>query len=136
MLEDINNIKINNNYLRKFGIFTGLILIIITGLFFWKEDIYQILIFLSALLIILGFVAPNILRPVYWVWVIFGIILGWFVTRILLSIIFYLILTPIGLISRMFGKQFLMLKNSEKKKSYWNMKDPQSLEYKNYEKQF
>ena len=46
--------------------------------------------------------------------------LGWIMTRVILIIIFYLIVTPIGLIARLFGKQFLDLSLNENVNSFWN----------------
>ena len=53
----------------------------------------------------------------------FAIILGWFMTRFILSLLFYLIVTPIGLITRVLGKDFLELKKEASNGSYWNQRE-------------
>ena len=137
MLEEINNIKSEKSDLRKFGITIGVILLIIAGFLFWKEkESSQILLTFGVTLCILGIVIPFILKPIYWVWMIFATILGWIMTRVILSLLFYIIVTPIGLISRLFGKEFLELKNISFNRSYWNYKDNDSISHQNYEKQF
>ena len=137
MLEEIKNIKSEKSDLRKFGITIGVILLIIAGFLFWKEkESFQILLTFGVTLCILGIVIPFILKPIYWVWMIFATILGWIMTRVILSLLFYIIFTPIGLILRFFGKQFLELRWDKSKESYWNYRTNEHLKKENYEKQF
>ena len=67
---------------------------------------------------------------------IFAIILGWFMTRVILSLLFYVVFTSIGLTLRLFGKQFLELRWDKSKESYWNYKTNEHLQKEKYEKQF
>ena len=137
MLEEIKNIKSEKSDLRKFGITIGVILLIIAGFLFWKEkESFQILLTFGVTLCILGIAIPFILKPIYWVWMIFATILGWIMTRVILSLLFYIIFTPIGLILRFFGKQFLELRWDKSKESYWNFRTNEHLIKENYEKQF
>ena len=137
MLEEIKNIKSEKSDLRKFGITIGVILLIIAGFLFWKEkESFQILLTFGVTLCILGIVIPFILKPIYWVWMIFATILGWIMTRVILSLLFYIIVTPIGLIPRFFGKQFLELQWDKSKESYWNFRTSEQKQNGNYEKQF
>ena len=57
-------------------------------------------------------------------------------TRLILTVIFYLILTPTGFILRLFGKKFLQLKINREKVSYWNMRDKLDFDVNNYENQY
>ena len=137
MLEEIKNIKSEKSDLRKFGITIGVILLIIAGFLFWKEkESFQILLTFGVTLCILGIVIPFILKPIYWVWMIFATILGWIMTRVILSLLFYVVFTSIGLTLRLFGKQFLELRWDKSKESYWNFRTNEHLQNKNYEKQF
>ena len=137
MLEEIKNIKSKKSDLRNFGITVGIILLVISGFLFWKEkESFQILLTFGVTFCILGIAIPFILKPIYWVWMIFATILGWIMTRVILSLLFYIILTPIGLISRFFGKQFLELQWDKSKESYWNFRTNENLQNENYEKQF
>ncbi len=136
MLEEIKNIKCEKSYLRKFGITLGMILIIISGFLFWKEkESFQILLTIGVVLSVFGFAMPVALKPIYWIWMIFATILGWVMIRVILSLLFYTIITPIGLISRFFGKQFLELKWNRTNRTYWNYRSDKP-EKGNYEKQF
>ena len=137
MLEEIKNIKSEKSDWRKFGITIGVILLIIAGFLFWKEkESFQILLTFGITLCILGIAIPFILKPIYWVWMIVSTILGWSMTRVILSLLFYVILTPIGLILRLFGKQFIELRWDNSESSYWNYRNIQQIVKENYEKQF
>ena len=137
MLEEIKNIKSEKSDLRKFGITIGVILLIIAGFLFWKEkESFQILLTFGVTFCILGIAIPFILKPIYWVWMIFATILGWIMTRVILSLLFYVVFTSIGLTLRFFGKQFLELRWDNSKESYWNFRNNEHLKKENYEKQF
>jgi len=137
MLEEIKNIKSEKSDIRNFGIIVGIILLVISGFLFWKEkESYQIFLAFGITLFFTAIVAPVVLKPVYWIWMIFAIILGWFMTRLILSLIFYFVFTSIGLTLRLFGKQFLELRWDKSKESYWNFRTNEHRQNKNYEKQF
>lgn len=137
MLEEIKNIKCEKSDLRKFGITLGMILIIISIFLFWKEkESFQILLNIGVLLSVLGIVIPVVLKPIYWIWMIFATILGWVMTRVILSLLFYVIFTPISLFPRLFGKQFLELKWNRTNRTYWNYRSEGVVEKERYKKQF
>ena len=137
MLEEIKNIKGEKSDLRKFGITVGIILMIIAGFLFWKEKkSFQMLLSIGAVLYVFGLAIPIVLKPIYWMWMTFATILGWIMTRVILILLFYAILTPIGLISSVFGKQFLELKWNKTNITYWNNRKIHLLEKTQYEKQF
>ena len=135
MLEEIKNIKSEKSDLRNFGIIIGIILLIISGFFFWKEkELFQIFLTVGITFLLTAVAIPVILKPVYWMWMIFGIILGWIMTRVILSLLFYVVLTSIGLTLRLFGKQFLELRWDKSKESYWNRRTNEHLKKGSYEK--
>ena len=132
----ISEIKTTKKEIRSFGITIGLILLIIGAILLWKNNInYPIFMIIGIVLLVSGLVIPIILKPIYITWMILANILGWFMTRLILSLLFYAILTPIGLIPRLFGKQFLELKWNRTNCTYWNYRSDKS-EKGNYEKQF
>ena len=137
MLEEIKNIKSEKSDLRNFGITVGIILLIISGFLFWKEkESFQIFLAIGIILFLTSIALPVVLKPVYWIWMVFAIILGWFMTRVILSLLFYVVFTSIGLTLRFFGKQFLELRWDKSKESYWNYRTNEHLKKENYEKQF
>lgn len=137
MLEEIKLIKTENKDLRSFGITFGIIFLIIAGfLFYIENESFRLFIVISSAFIIFGFLIPIILKPICIVWMSFAIILGWFMTRFILSLLFFLIVTPIGLITRVLGKDFLELKKEASNDSYWNQRDSNFEKNQSYEKQF
>ena len=137
MLEEIKNITSKKSDLRKFAITVGLILLIIGGLLFWKEKYsFQPILIIGIILLASGLAVPTILKPVYWVWMVFATILGWVMTRVILSVVFFLVFTPIGLISRIFGKQFLELNWDTSRNTYWDSRSANENNLNSDEKQF
>ena len=137
MIDELKNIRTDNKAIRDFGILIGIILLIIAGILFYKERAsYELIIFLGIAFIGLGLGKPIILKPFYSIWMYFAVVLGWFMTRLILGLLFYIVVSPISLISRLFGKEFLDLKPSSLNRSYWNYKDNDSISHQNYEKQF
>jgi hypothetical protein len=137
MYDDLKNIRKDNKAIRDFGILIGFILLIIAGILFYKErESYELIILLGIAFIGLGLGMPIILKPFYSIWMYFAVVLGWFMTRLILGLLFYIVVSPIGLISRLFGKRFLDLKNSSINSSYWNYKDNQRTSHQGFEKQY
>jgi hypothetical protein len=76
-------------------------------------------------------------RGVYSLWLEFSVILGYFVSRIILTIIFFLVITPMGLIFRVIGKDPMERKLDRKATSYWSKKEQEANpSIERYEKQF
>ena len=124
MIEEIKNIKTNKKEIRKFGFLIGGVLIAISIFMLWKAlHYYQLIFVIGVSFILLGLIIPMILKPVYIIWMPFATILGWIMTRVILTILFYLIVTPIGLIARIFGAKFLDLSWNSTVGSYWNKRD-------------
>ena len=137
MLDEIKHIKTGKKDLRSFGVTIGIILLLVAGFLFYKEkESFQIFLYISGTFIGLGLIIPIILKPIYIVWMVFAVVLGWFMTRFILSLLFYVIITPIGLVMRTFGKDFLDIKKQSVQGSYWNQRDSNLEKNQNYEKQF
>ena len=136
MFEEIKNIKTDKKSIRSFGVTIGIILLAIAITLFAKNNLFlKSLGIISSVFLILGIIAPIMLKPFYLIWMIFAIILGWIMTRVILSLIFYFIVTPIGIIARLLGEDFLALKKVSSD-SYWNIRDSVEELKQNYTKQF
>jgi hypothetical protein len=72
----------------------------------------------AIIFLILGLLNSPILSPLNKIWFKFGILLGSFLSPIVISVVFFIVVTPTSLIIKMFGKDILGLKR-HKKKSYW-----------------
>ena len=137
MFDEIKHIKTGKKDLRSFGVTIGIILLLIAGFLFYKDkESFQIFLYIAGAFIGFGMIIPIILKPIYIAWMTFAVVLGWFMTRVILSLLFYVIITPIGLVLRIFGKDFLDLKKQAVQGSYWNQRDSNLEKNQNYEKQF
>ena len=74
---------------------------------------------ISVIFLLLGSINSQILTPLNKIWFKFGIFLGNFISPIVMGIVFFLVVTPIGFIMRLMGKNLLGLKKDNNKKSYW-----------------
>ena len=105
---------------RSFGLLFFIVFIVV-GL--WPAikgetaNIYLILI--SLFFLIFGLINSKILSPFNKAWVKFGEILGLIIAPIIMALVYFIILTPISLILRMFGKDLLGLKFMKKQDTYW-----------------
>ena len=82
-------------------------------------DPYYIITEVSGAMMILGVVLPVVLHPFYVVWMRIAEVLAWVNTRLILSLIFLLMITPIGLIMKLLGKDPIAKRADPAKKSYW-----------------
>ncbi len=88
-------------------------------------------IFFSIIFFLLGITNSKLLTPLNKIWFNLGILLGKMISPLIMVIIFFLIITPIGVIMRVFGKDILSLKYNKKDKSYWIEKNGPKSKMKN-----
>ena len=113
----MDDIKISSN--RSFGIvFFIVFLLIALYPFTYGGEIRIWSLIISILFLILGLLNSKILAPLNKIWFKFGILLGRIVSPLIMGIIFFLVVTPVGLIMRILGKDVLNLKFNANK-SYW-----------------
>ena len=109
-----------NNQNRGFGL---LFFIVFLVLALWpltkKGEINFYLISIALIFLILGLFNSKILSPLNKVWIKFGEILGRVIAPIVMAAVYFLILTPISLFVRLFGKDLIGMKFNNDIKSYW-----------------
>lgn len=121
---------------RKFGIGLAIITAAIgTVQLVLNKDLYFHFYAVSASSLLLGLVLPILLKPIFILFSYIGEVMGWIMTRLILSILFYAVVTPIGLIAKIFGNSFLELRISPPQESYWTDKNADE-STKKYENQF
>lgn len=111
MAYDVTSIpELDRQGLRKFGITTGSIFGVLFGVLLpWLFDYgfpwwpWVVL----AILVGWSIVAPDSLRPVYWGWMRLGLLISRVTTPIVMGAAFYLVVTPVGLVRRLLGKDSL-----------------------------
>lgn len=136
--DEIKNIDAGKKKLREFGLLVGLVFGLLGFLFLWRDKaLYPYFLGIAGFLIVFGGIAPKFLKPIFLAWMTLALLLGWVMARVLLSLLFYLAVTPIALILKVMKKDFLDLKFKDGRESYWVPKKSQ-LECQpiDYEKQF
>ena len=113
----MDDVKISSN--RSFGIvFFVVFLLIALYPLIYSGDIRLWSIIASFTFLVLGLLNSKILTPLNKIWFKFGIFLGKLISPVIMGIIFFLVVTPIGFIMRILGKDLLNLKFN-RNKSYW-----------------
>ncbi len=123
------NVKLPTN--KNFGIVFGIVFLII-GLWplFYENEIRIWSIIISIIFIGLGFLNSKILTPLNKLWMKFGLILGSIVSPIIMGVIFFLVVTPIGIFMKILGKDLLNLKFNNNR-TYWMKKSDIKSKMKN-----
>ncbi|OGI06168.1 MAG: hypothetical protein A3I68_02680 [Candidatus Melainabacteria bacterium RIFCSPLOWO2_02_FULL_35_15] len=137
LLSEIKNIKSTKKELREFGITLAVVFGLLTALFWWKHKPSFICLLLASIFFgFFGLIFPVILKPIQKVWMAFALIIGSIMTKVILSVLFYFVITPIGIICRVSGKDILDLRIDKNKKSYWVKREKSIINKSSYEKQY
>lgn len=135
LLEDLKQLKTGQRELRNFGLLVGGVFLAL-GFLLRHKPWYPWLLAPGAVLMLGGAVLPRALKPVYIVWMSLALVLGFVVSHVVLTLFFFLVITPVGLVARLAGKDFLRLKLDPKASTYWIPRPPRTPGQKPYERQF
>ena len=117
-----SNIKISSN--RNFGLVFFFIFLVVS---IWplthneSPRIWSAIISLAFLILVLT--RSILLTPLNRLWTKFGIILGSIIAPIVMGVVFFLVVTPIGLVMKIIGMDLLSIKYDKKKETYWVKRD-------------
>ena len=114
----MDDIKIGSN--KSFGI-VFFILFLLVSLYplTINESIKYWSLIISVIFLTLGLLNSNLLTPLNKIWIRFGILLGKLISPFIMVLIFFLVVTPIGLIMKIIKKDLLNLKFRKDKETYW-----------------
>ncbi len=123
--------KIETPSNKKFGILFFIVFILIA---FWPMlkdgDIRIWSLIVSVIFLVLGLLNSKLLNPLNKAWMGFGLILGAIISPLVMGVIFFGIVTPTGILMRLFRKDLLKLKKNNNK-TYWETKDNTNNNMKN-----
>ena len=112
---------------------------LIAAAYFWHKDFsdfwIQVFIALSLVFLLAGFFAPALLRPLNKLWFQLGLLMGRVVSPIVLGILFFILITPIAILMRLFGRDELKLKKRNVA-SYWVERQPHGPAPESFKDQF
>ena len=106
--------------LRRFGVTVGIPLALLAGVGVWRGHtiLPAVLGGAAVALGVLALLAPRLLRPVHKLWMKIADALAWFNTRVLLGVVYYLVMTPTGIVMRLMGRDPLDRRLKDRP-TYW-----------------
>ncbi len=135
--EDIKQLKTGHRDLRKFGLMVGGVFVLLGLLFLWRHPGRSpYFLWPGSALMVVGAILPRALKWVYIAWMSVAFVLGFVMAHVILTLFYFLIITPVGLIARLFGQDFLRLKLDRAAKSYWLPREKKVKLPAEYERQF
>ncbi len=124
---------------RKFGIVMG-IAISVLGLIRFAlhgfEHIPTNFFIVAAVFFLLGLIVPKVLQPIFVIWMKFALALNWVMTRVLLTLAFYLMITPVRVLVQIFSEDPLKRQWPPVGESFWEEPEEQPEEFDRYRNQF
>lgn len=110
---------------RSFGIVFAAVFAIIGAFPLISGDLPRVwALIISGIFLVLAFGAPKLLAPFNRLWMLFGLMLHRIVNPLVMALLFFLVVTPIGLMMRLAGKRPLHLEIEPDSDSYWILRDP------------
>jgi hypothetical protein len=135
--EDIKQLKTSDRDLRKFGLMVGGVFAALGLLFLWRHKaFYPYFLWPGAGLVLFGAILPRALKWIYIAWMSVAFVLGFVMAHVILTLLFLLVITPMGLVARLVGKDFLSLKLDRTAKTYWLPREHKARSPADYERQF
>lgn len=135
--EELRHFGTSRRDLRRFGLLVGAVFALL-GLVFWlrHQPVYPWFLAPGLALIAAGALVPRLLKHVHAAWMTLAVILGIIVSTLLLTVFYFVVVTPIGLVARLAGKDFLRLKLNRRATSYWMTHSGPPRKPADYERQF
>ena len=131
------NKKFEKKEIRKFAVTMSIALGVFGGLLLWRKGEIGLIFFAAALAFLtLGLPYPQILNPVYRGWMTLAKILGFIMNHLILTLVYYLLFTSIGLLMRAFKKIPLELKLEPNSSTYWRSRSKAESSADRYDKMF
>lgn len=136
ILQEIKDIKSERKDLYHFGLTLGIFFGLLAAWLGWRgRSTFPVFAILSVVFLFFGVATPLWLKPIQKVWMTAAVLIGWVMTRVILTVLFFVILTPVSLLSRMLGSRFLDIGFKTDAATYWRPR-PKEPEPHNYESQF
>jgi len=137
IVEDIRSIKSGKRELRQFGITISVALALVGCWFLWREKHgYPYLFITSLAFLVSGILFPLLLKPLQKLWMTLALLMGWVVTGVIMMALFYLVVTPIGIVVKLSGRDLLNRGFNRGVDSYWIPRVTTARSKDDYEKQY
>lgn len=135
--EELKSLHGTKAELRKFGLTIGIFLLFIAGFLFWKgRPSFPYFAYTGGGFVLLGLAVPMVLKPIYKVWMSFAVVMGFVMTRVILTVLYFGLFTPIALITKILGKDLLEEQWDKNATTYWVKRPPTTFDPKSAENMF
>jgi hypothetical protein len=124
---------------RSFGITFIIVFALLAAFSYWHRGVTTTLYVttgVSAVFASLTLLAPRVLRPLNLIWLKFGLLLHKVVNPVIMGLLFFGVFTPMGVVMRLFGVDFLQMKKKPSADSYWNIKRDDGIAESSMKNQF
>ncbi len=132
---ELKRLDLSKPTLRKFGFTMAAVLAIIGVFVFFKGSVPErayILWAVAAAFLLSGGLIPSLLKPVNKLWMGLALVMGWFMSRIILSLVFILAITPVSLVMKLLSKDLLEEKIDRDVGSYWIRREKVDIQPERY----
>ncbi len=134
--DEVKALKITPKTLREFGLLIGGIFAVMGAVALWHQHVHGYLFLaLGAALILPGILFPEKLRQPYIYWMTLAFMLGWVMTRVILTVFYFIAMYPISCLARFRRDEFLDMDPKKSRGSYWTRKTEEKTN-DSYHKQF
>lgn len=126
ILDELKALDTSPRALRSFGVVVGGIFLAIVAFVAWRRGfvltpVLRGLGVVAGVLVLVGLFAPRALKPAHTAWMMLALVLGFVMTRVILTVIYYLVFTPTGLLMRALGRDPMQRQLGGE--SYWIVKE-------------
>ena len=135
--DELKLIDKSDEAVKKTGLTLGVVLILIALLLWYLgKSSFTYFSITGGLFVILAIVAIPVLRPFHKLWMMLALLMGFVMSRVILTLLYYLVLTPIGLLAKIVGKKFMPIGFDKNATTYWEKRDLVVKQKIDYERQF
>ena len=136
--KEIQDLKTGARELRKFGLMVGGVFLVLGLIFLLRhKSHYPWFLIPGCVLVAGGLILPHALKYVYIAWMSLAIVLGFIVSNVILTLFFFIVITPVAFVAKIAGKDFLRLKLDRSASTYWmTRKSSAERTRREYERQF
>lgn len=135
--EEIKAVPHDRRSLRAFGCLVGGVLLVGAGILWWNAPLPAVMLAgVGGTLCVVGLAAPRLLRGVHSGWMAFALALGYVMTRVILTAVYFLLITPVGLLMRLVGRDPMHRTWDRGADSYWIARTDKSGQKERLEKYY
>jgi saxitoxin biosynthesis operon SxtJ-like protein len=135
--DEYQNLDRSPRALRRFGFTVGSVILFLGSVLLWRHlSVGWLVISIGTVLLLAAAFVPTMLQWVHGPWMIVSFLLGWIVSGIVLTLVFFLVVTPLGLLQRLFGKNAIDAGFKADAPSYWRARKTAASTPEEYERQF